>query len=172
MRDALDLTSDWMYRWRLLPEEYGPKVVYIKGIHNTIADAISWLGYDPSVNQTAESYFMTKVNKSSKRTQRQSWMAVSKYWCELELNTNKHEDLNLVFANHGEKDEMYLLTTKEIKKSQKKDQELKIYYKQNAKNTRKDIPFQIIEDTKVLCKDNNLNISASLRHRATSWYHH
>ena len=40
-------------------EEFGPKIVYIKGIHNTVADTVSWLEYDPSVNQTAKSYFMT-----------------------------------------------------------------------------------------------------------------
>ena len=43
VRDALGITSDWEYRWRLLLEEYGPKIVYIKGIHNTIADVNSWL---------------------------------------------------------------------------------------------------------------------------------
>ena len=42
-------------------EEYGPEIVYIKGIHNTVADAISRLEYDPSVNKTAENYSMTKV---------------------------------------------------------------------------------------------------------------
>jgi hypothetical protein len=47
---ALGMTLDRMYRWRLLLEEYGPKVVYIRGIHNTIADTISWLEYDPSIN--------------------------------------------------------------------------------------------------------------------------
>jgi hypothetical protein len=36
MRDALGLTLDQVYRWRLLLEEYGPKIVYIKGIHNTV----------------------------------------------------------------------------------------------------------------------------------------
>eukprot|EP00804_Cyclotella_cryptica_P029280 CCRYP_011684-RA/>CCRYP_011684-RA protein AED:0.42 eAED:0.42 QI:0/0/0/1/0/0/2/0/310 len=41
MHDALGLTSDRVYRWRLLLEEYGPTIVYIKGIHNTVADAIS-----------------------------------------------------------------------------------------------------------------------------------
>ncbi len=46
-------------------EEYGPEIVYIKGIHNTVADAISQLEYDPSVNQTAESYHMMKVKKTS-----------------------------------------------------------------------------------------------------------
>ncbi len=66
IQDVIGLTSDWMYQLRLSLEEYGPKIVYIKGIHNTIADAILQLEYDPNVNQTAESYFMTKVNKNSK----------------------------------------------------------------------------------------------------------
>jgi hypothetical protein len=50
MSNALGLTLDRVYQWRLFLGEYGPKVVYIKGIHNTIADAISRLEYDPSVN--------------------------------------------------------------------------------------------------------------------------
>jgi hypothetical protein len=50
MRDALGLTSDQMYQWRLLLEEYGPKIVYIKGINNTVAHTVSWLEYDPSIN--------------------------------------------------------------------------------------------------------------------------
>jgi hypothetical protein len=65
--DALGMTLDRVYCWRLLLD------VYIKGIHNTIADAISWLEYDPSVNQTAENYHLIKVQKrSSKRSQRQA----------------------------------------------------------------------------------------------------
>jgi hypothetical protein len=99
IRDALGMTSDHVYQWRLLLEEYVLKIVYIKSIHNTVTDAISWLEYDPSVNQTAESYYMTKV-KNSKCSQRQNLMAVSKHWCNLEIDTNKHEDLNFVFANH------------------------------------------------------------------------
>ena len=47
MRDALGMTSDRVYRWRVILEEYGPKIVYIKGIHNTVADAISRLDHDP-----------------------------------------------------------------------------------------------------------------------------
>jgi hypothetical protein len=71
MRDVLGLTLDQMYQWRLLLEEYGPKIGHIKGILNTIADAISQLEYDPSVNRTAEGHFMMKV-KSSKCSQRQN----------------------------------------------------------------------------------------------------
>jgi hypothetical protein len=73
IRDALGMTLDHVYRWRLLLEEYRPDIVCIKGIHNTIADAISRLEYDPRVNQTAENYHMTKVKKrSSKPSHRQS----------------------------------------------------------------------------------------------------
>jgi hypothetical protein len=34
------------YQWRLLLEEYAPETVNIKGIHNTVADAISRLEYN------------------------------------------------------------------------------------------------------------------------------
>ena len=34
MRDALGMTSDRVYRWRVILEEYGSNIVYIKGIHN------------------------------------------------------------------------------------------------------------------------------------------
>jgi hypothetical protein len=62
-----------------LLEEYEPKIVYIRGIHNTIADTISMLEYDPNINQTAENYHMMKVKKrSSKCSQRQIWMTVLK----------------------------------------------------------------------------------------------
>jgi hypothetical protein len=40
IRDALGLTSNRVYQWRLLLEEYAPEIVYIKGIHNTVVDAI------------------------------------------------------------------------------------------------------------------------------------
>ncbi len=43
MQDALRLTSDRVYHWRLLLEEHGPTIVYITGIHNTVADVISQL---------------------------------------------------------------------------------------------------------------------------------
>ncbi len=61
MRDALGLTLDRVYQWRLLLEEYGPEILYIKGIHNTVVDAVLWLEYDSSVNKTAESFHTTKV---------------------------------------------------------------------------------------------------------------
>jgi hypothetical protein len=53
-RDALGLTSERVYHWRLLLEEYAPELIYIKGIHNTVVDAILRLEYDPKLNRTNE----------------------------------------------------------------------------------------------------------------------
>ncbi len=42
-------------------------------------------------------------------------------------DTIEREDcMNLVFTNHGEEEEIYPLTTTEIAKAQKEDQQLKI----------------------------------------------
>jgi hypothetical protein len=87
------MTLDRVYQWRLLLEEYGPKIVYIKGTHNTVADTISRLEYDPTVNQPAENYHLTKVRRTSFTScQRQNWMTVSKHWCNLEIDTYKPKD--------------------------------------------------------------------------------
>jgi hypothetical protein len=48
-------------------------------------------------------------------------MTVSKHWCNLGIDTNKPKDLNFVFANHGEEDEIYPLTTIEIGEAQCND---------------------------------------------------
>ena len=45
IQEALELTSDRVYRWRLILKEYGPKIIYIKGKHNTVADVISRLDF-------------------------------------------------------------------------------------------------------------------------------
>ncbi len=55
----------------------------------------------------------TKLDKSLKTTMQ-----------TISRDTNKHEDLNLMFANHGEEDEVYPLTTIEIATAQKKDHQI------------------------------------------------
>ena len=48
MRDALGLTCDRVYCWRLLIG--GPQIVYIRGVDNSVADAINRLNYDEKIN--------------------------------------------------------------------------------------------------------------------------
>eukprot|EP00804_Cyclotella_cryptica_P011364 CCRYP_016036-RA/>CCRYP_016036-RA protein AED:0.17 eAED:0.17 QI:0/-1/0/1/-1/1/1/0/275 len=150
MQDALGLTSDQVYRWRLLLEEYGPTIVYIKGIHNTVADAISRLDYGPVAND------------------RSTWMTFAQCWChhnmtqpESSLATTK-ESMNKVFANGNEEDSIYPLTTREIVEAQQEDDSL----------LDKGYSTQLVENIKVLCKDGKLVIPKSLQHRAVAWFHH
>ena len=107
MQDGLGLTSDRVYRWRLLLEEYGPTIVYIKGIHKTIVDAISQLDYGPV------------------KDDRSNWMTFAQCWCyhnSTQQNkayiANSKESMNRVFANQNEEDAIYSLTTQEIAEAQ------------------------------------------------------
>jgi hypothetical protein len=75
-------------------------------------------------------------------------------WCKLDIdsdnldsNTDKHDDWNLVFAHHKEEEEVYPLTLTEIGDAQRKDRELKAYFKTNSIIPQKDMGIQLIEDT-------------------------
>jgi hypothetical protein len=71
-RDALGLTSDRVYCWRLLLEEYAPKIIYIKGIHNTIADVILQLDYDLKLN-TTNNYTHAMLGVEPEESSAQQW---------------------------------------------------------------------------------------------------
>ncbi len=117
-RDGLGLTFDRVTRWRILLEEYAPKIIYIKGIHNTVADAISRLDYDPKVNSTNE-YNNATHGLFMKEVTSQRWLMFSKLWlCYNEAQEDPDEtniiQLNEVFANHSKDNEIYPLTVTEI----------------------------------------------------------
>jgi len=78
-RNALGLTSNRVYSWRLLLKEYGPEIVHIPGIQNTVADAISRLEYDPMVNPTSQCMHIQWISTETgiKKTHLQ-WKSVSK----------------------------------------------------------------------------------------------
>ncbi len=84
---------------------------------------------------------MTKSKGNSRSVQRQNWLAVSKHWCNVETDdTTKYEDLNLMFATHGEEEKIYPLTIIEITKAQKTDRNMKIFCVK-CKDTRKGNAF-------------------------------
>jgi hypothetical protein len=107
----------------------------MKGIHNTVADAISRLDYDPQLNMTNEYNHATHV-KSTKVESKQKWMIFTKFWsCFSETQdpdkTNTIE-INHVFPNRNEEEEIFPLTVKEIVAAQKADPILKHFFKRNA----------------------------------------
>ena len=92
IQEALGLTSNWVYRWRLLLKEYGPNIVHMNGIHNTVANAISLLDYSPVSND------------------KDNWMTFTKCWChytiylaEVHNTSSIQTSMNFVFANSMKK---------------------------------------------------------------------
>jgi hypothetical protein len=95
-RDGLGLTSDRVTHWRILLEEYAPKIIYIKGIHNAVADAISRLDYDPKVNSTNE-YNHATHGMSTKEVTSQRWLMFSKLWsCYNEAQEDRRNQHNSI----------------------------------------------------------------------------
>jgi hypothetical protein len=89
-----------------------------------------------------------------------------KKWCKLDIDSDnldsytvKHDHWNLMFAHREEEEEIYPLTLTEIADAQRKDQEIKAYFKKNTTMPQKDIGIHLIEDTKVLCKKWQSNYS-------------
>ena len=111
MQDDLGLTSDWVYDWRLLLEEYGPMIIYIRSIHNTVADAISWLDYgtvkdDRFISMTFAQCYHNSTNEQEA------------------LAANIMESMTFVFAKWSKEDSIYPLTTRDIAKTQQQDHNL------------------------------------------------
>ncbi len=132
IRDVLCLTSNWKIKaWRT----WAPDCLYQRHIQYHCR-SISRPKYDPSVNQTAESYFTTKVNKKSKVVRDKTGQQSQIQWCKLKVVTSIHEDYNLMFTNHGKEDEIYPL--KGDSKAKNKDQRSIVT---TCKNTYKGFAF-------------------------------
>ncbi len=173
-RDALGLTSDRVYHWGLLLEEYAPEIIYIKGIHNTVADVILQLEHDPKLNKTNEyTHAMLGVEPEELSVQRRKSFA--HHWHsynEANMPMQAHcFHMNEVFANHSDEDEIYPLTTAEIAAAQQADASLKHLFKCNAVIDQ-GLEIKLIENTACVCKDGWLVIPKPLQVRAAKWYHH
>ncbi len=129
--------------------------MYIKGIHNMVADTISQLDYGPVKDDGS------------------NWMTFAQCWC-YHNSTKKHkastasirESMNLVFANQNEEDSIYPLTSRGIAKTQQKDKHLKHNVEKEGYST------QLVENTKILFKDGEMVIQTSLQHHMVAWFHH
>jgi hypothetical protein len=79
--------------------------------------------------------------------------------------------MNQVFANRNEEDEIHPLTMKEIVQAQKANTKLKHLFKSNAV-LDKGLEHQIIENESCICNKGWLVILKPLQRRAVMWYHH
>ncbi len=173
-KDALGLTFDRVYHWQLHLEEYAPEKIYIKGIHNTVVDAISQLEYDPKLNKANE-YTHAMLGVEPEELSVQRWKSFAHHWqCYHETSTPTQAycfHMNEVLANCSEEDEIYPLTTVEIAAAQQAGASLKHLFKCNAVIDQ-GLEIKLIENTTWVCKDGWLVISKPLQVRAVKWYHY
>ena len=99
--------------WSILKED-GPDIVYKKDIHNTVANAISWLNFDPILNEQENWMMFTKC-----------WWYYTKQQESVENNSAHQDQMSLVFANHSDEEVMYPLTVRKVAQAQKLDASLK-----------------------------------------------
>jgi hypothetical protein len=155
-------------------EEYAPEIIHIQGIHNTVADAISLLEYDPKLNKTNE-YTHAMLGVEPEELSVQQWKSFAHHWHsynEASMPMQAHcFHMNEVFANCSDEDEIYPLTTAEIAAAQRADASLKHLFKCNAVIDQ-GLEIKLIENTTCVCKDGRLVIPKPLQMRAVKWYHH
>ncbi len=153
--DAHGLTSDRVYFWRFLLEEYAPKIIYIKGIHNTVADAILQLNYEPKLNTTND-YIHAMLGGEPEELCTQQWKLFAHHWQSYNENSTPMQaycfHINEVFASCTEEDEIYPLTTDEVAEAQWADASLKHLFKHNAVIDQ-GVEIKLIENTTCVCKD-------------------
>ena len=107
----------------------------IKGIHNTVADAILWLEYDPKLNKTNE-YTNAMLGVEPEELSAQQWKSFAHHWRsynEASTPTQTHcFHMHEVFANRSDEDKIYPLITAEIAAAQQDEASLKHLFKRHA----------------------------------------
>ena len=187
-QEALGLTSDRVYRWRLILEEYGPEITYIKGITNTVADALSRLEYDPSQNVKDLSYnerycymaillshYMSKHGEESTDD-----MYVNSHLQVAHSVTDEKDHMSikdLFDQTNSENEEVFPITISEIHDEQKKDSSLKHYFKSDTAKKKhklnKDYSLRVVDDIDVVMHQNKcLVIPVVFQQKVIDWYHH
>ena len=148
---ALGGTSDRITRWRILLEEYNPETSYIKGVDNTVADAISRLEYDAqkkSIERDCLMYDPHRENNEEDLRENYCIMVT----CLTEYNNTSADENDIAncnmqpFAISTEDEEIYPLTIAKIADTQRSDNVLKrLFKKENVEeNIKSPLRFLMI----------------------------
>lgn len=143
-------------RWQLLLEEYGPEIVYIKGVHNTVTDAISRLDMVPK--ELSVESIKRLVQERELRTH-VKFVYFSRMLNITEENLETKIDINNVFNMlQTEIGEIHLPTIADIASMQLSDCKLRKIIKKIKDNNKHDTKFslKIIGSTELLIKDKKL----------------
>jgi hypothetical protein len=125
-----------------------PRNKRYKGIHNTLAEAISRLEYDPKLNTTNE-YTHAILGVEPEELSMQQWKSFVHHWRSYNETSTPAQahcfHLNEVFASCSDEDKKYPLTTVEIAAAQQADASLKHLFKCKAVITQ-GLEIKLIEN--------------------------
>jgi hypothetical protein len=126
--------------------------------------------YNPSLNSTNEyTHATVQVPTAKLSTNPNKWMTFSTHWhsyhkCHATTDTNVIQ-LDSMFANHSEDDEIYPVTTAEIAEAQLANAAYKHLFKHNTV-IYQGLEIKLIENTLCVCKDSWLAIPKPLQIQA------
>ncbi len=80
-------------------------------------------------------------------------------------------NLNYVFANHSEEEEIFPLTAQEVADAQRVDATIKHCFKSNHVFD-KDFDIRLVDVTSAVRKNGRMVIPKPLQRRAVLWFHH
>ena len=187
-QSGLGQASDRVLRWRLILEEFGPEIVYIKGIDNIVADAISRLEYTlPTKEEVKDLKYTERFCYFTRLLNRYTESATA-FIHTLPLFDEFVRDCfvlrSLSHEEEDSEDEIYPVTLTEIADAQRKDDELKHVFEGTRREIHYSRKYSIADfdgDEVVVyrrVKDDNLLgkprvvIPEELQQRIMSWYHH
>lgn len=185
-RDNIGQSSDRTRRWMILLQEFGAEIRYVKGIDNTVADAISRLDYCPKINPHSDDEVDDDGNwKTISRHEKWNHMVtlLSHYdkpdkYSEAAEQPPK-DVMAHIFANvETQEDSIYPVTISEIAEAQRADPKWKHYFDHRDSQSRTKSQFQLMmfDDVEVLVKSIDsrqprLVIPDLLQNKVLWWYH-
>jgi hypothetical protein len=169
------LPSQRMMRWRLLLEEFHPKIVHIAGIDNKAADALSRLDM---TDKASDLITWEKKNKrleyiNPKQMNMCLFMSESNFQDDgFDNDTLSHNDNYLMSMVQQSSFPLDLLSMKE---EQLKDNKIisivSKHIKENNDDTEALYTYKVVEDVELIHKNNRILVPESKQQQVLQWYH-
>jgi hypothetical protein len=118
-----NLTNDWITRWRLLIEEFGPEYHHMKGEHNVVPDALSRIHVKKDENTSGQ-----EMDHCMSRSTRSEAINVPE-------QPTSHQDMATCFAGSEDVEfEQFPMKTALIAHEQAKDKKLQKKIRESRQN--------------------------------------
>jgi hypothetical protein len=160
-----DFNTDRVMRWRLIIEEFGPEILYVKGINNPVADALSRLNIQVSEPEVPEPISMALVYETLDALE-----AIGITISPVSINNINTLEAFGLQLDVDLPDDAFPVTYQYIRKCQREDAVLTTQLK-----TDKTLSFKTFRAAGVeyplICTHERIVIPAILQRRIVTWYH-